>query len=114
MQSFDFENLRVQSLKSIRNLDLLLTIARYIAEISGKSENIKLLFGVPDFLYYAVADGIFEILKDVISGIGRFFSLPNCNGQLSLFSDSDVSRLNFGENKKIVLDKYGIVCYNFA
>lgn len=42
-QSFDFENLRVQSLKSIRNLDLLLTIAiGYVAEISGKSENIRL------------------------------------------------------------------------
>ena len=42
-QSFDFENLRVQSLKSIRNLDLLLTIAiGYVAEISGKSDNIKL------------------------------------------------------------------------
>lgn len=107
-QSFDFENLRVQSLKSIRNLDLLLTIAiGYISEISGKSENIKLraeiiqvskrLFGVPDFLYYAVADGIFEILKTVKSGIGTFFSLPDCSTQLSLFSDSDASRLNFGE-----------------
>ena len=107
-QCFDFENIRVQSLKSIRNLDLLLTIAiGYVAEISGKSDNIKLraeivrvskrLFGIPDFIYYAVSDGIFEILKAVKSGIGRFFSLPVCNGQLSLFSDSDVSRLNFGE-----------------
>lgn len=107
-QSFDFENLRVQSLKSIRNLDLLLTIAiGYVAEISGKSDNIKLraeivevskrLFGAPDFIYYAVADGIFEILKSVKSGIGRFFHLPVNNGQLSLFSRYEVSRLNFGE-----------------
>ena len=107
-QSFDFENLRVQSLKSIRNLDLLLTIAiGYVAEISGKSDNIKLraeivevskrLFGAPDFIYYAVADGIFEILKAVKSGIGRFFHLPVNNGQLSLFSRYEVSRLNFGE-----------------
>lgn len=107
-QSFDFENLRVQSLKSIRNLDLLLTIAiGYVAEISGKSDNIKLraeivevskrLFGAPDFIYYAVADGIFEILKSVKSGIGRFFHLPVNNGQLSLFSSYEVSRLNFGE-----------------
>ena len=70
-QSFDFENIRVQSLKSIRNLDLLLTIATgYVAEISGKSDNIKIraeiievpkrLFGVPNFIYYAVADGIFD------------------------------------------------------
>ena len=108
-QNFGFENLRVQSLKSIRNLDLLLTIAiGYVAEISGKSENIKLraeivevskrLFGVPNFIYYAVADGIFEVLKAVKSGIGRFFSLPNFDGQLSFFSDFEVSRLNFGES----------------
>ena len=107
-QSFDFENLRVQSLKSIRNLDLLLTIAiGYVAELSGKSENIKLrteiievskrLFGVPSFVYYAVADGIFEILKFVKSGIDKFFSAPENNGQLLLFDVSDLPRLNFGE-----------------
>lgn len=107
-QSFDFENLRVQSLKSIRNLDLLLTIAiGYVAELSGKSENIKLrteiievskrLFGVPSFVYYAVADGIFEILKLVKSGIDKFFSAPENNGQLLLFAVSDLPRLNFGE-----------------
>ncbi len=108
-QSFDFENLRVQSLKSIRNLDILLTIAiGYVAEISGKSENIRLraeiigvskrLFGAPNFVYYAVADGIFEILKTVRSSIGRFFSLPDNDGQLSLFSYCEISRLNFGES----------------
>ena len=108
-QSFGFENLRVQSLKSIRNLDLMLTIAiGYVAEISGKSENIRLraeiievfkrLFSVPNFVYYAVADGIFEILKTVRSGIKRFFSLPDNDGQLSLFSCCEVSRMNFGEN----------------
>ena len=107
-QSFDFENIRVQSLKSIRNLDLLLTIAiGYVAEISGKSDNIKIraeiievskrLFGVPNFIYYAVADGIFEILKVVKTGIGRFFSLPQNDGQLSFFFGSEVCRLNFGE-----------------
>lgn len=107
-QSFDFENLRVQSLKSIRNLDLLLTIAiGYVAELSGKSENIglraeiievsKRLFGAPDFIYYAVADGIFEILKFVKSGLDRFFSLPKYNGQLSLFSPNELRGLNFGE-----------------
>ena len=106
--SFDFENLRVQSLKSIRNLDLLLTIAiGYVAELSGKSENIKIrteiievskrLFGVPSFVYYAVADGIFEILKLVKSGIDKFFSALENNGQLLLFDVSDLPRLNFGE-----------------
>ncbi len=107
-QGFDFENLRVQSLKSIRNLNLLLTIAiGYIAEISGKSENIKMraeiievskrLFHAPKFKYYAIADGIFEILKFVKSGIGRFFSKPPVNDQLSLFPAAEKERLCFGE-----------------
>lgn len=107
-QSFDFENLRVQSLKSVRNLDLLLTIAiGYVAELSGKSENIKLraeiievskrLFGAPSFVYYAVADGIFEILKHIKSGIIKFFSKPEYDGQLLLFPVSNLPRLNFGE-----------------
>lgn len=108
-QSFDFENLRVQSLKSIRNLDLLLTIAiGYVAELSGKSDNIRLraeiievskrLFGASNFIYYAVADGVFEILKAVKTGISRFFSLPKNDGQLSFFSGSEACRLNFGES----------------
>lgn len=68
-QSFDLENIRVQSLKSIRNLDLLLTIAiGYVSEISGKSDNIKLraeivevskrLFGVPN-LYIMLSQTVF-------------------------------------------------------
>ena len=107
-QSFDFENLRVQSLKSIRNLDLILTIAiGYIAELSGKSENIKMrseiisvskrLFGTPDFVYYAVADGIFEVLKFVKTGIKNFFLPVSPSSQLSLFPCVFYSRLNFGE-----------------
>ena len=98
----------MQSLKSLRNLDLLLTVAiGCISEISGKSYTAKLrmeviqiskrLFGAPDFLYYAVADGIFEILKAVKSDIDKFFYLPQHNGQLFLFSASEISRLNFGE-----------------
>lgn len=108
-QGFDFENLRVQSLKSIRNLDLLLTIAiGYVAELSGKSDNIRLrteiievskrLFGTPKFVYYAVADGIFEILKAVKTGIASFFSLPQNDGQFSFFSGSEMCRMNFGES----------------
>ena len=107
-QSFDFENLRVQSLKSIRNLDLILTIAiGYIAELSGKSENIKMrseiisvskrLFGTPDFVYYAVADGIFEVLKFGKTGIKNFFLPVSPSSQLSLFPCEFYSRLNFGE-----------------
>lgn len=102
-QDFDFENLRVQSLKSIRNLDLLLTIViGYVTKLSGKLENVRLraeiiefskrLFGAPKFIYYAVLDGVFEILKAVKTGFSRFFSLQENNGQLSFFSASEVCR----------------------
>lgn len=57
----------------------------------------KHIFGVPDFAYYAVADDIFEILKTVKPWIGKFFSFPERNGQLFLFSSSEMSRLNFRE-----------------
>ena len=73
-QCFDFENFRVQSLNSIRTLDLLLTIAiGYISELSNKSVHhslfvritalAKRLYGNPDFVYYAISDGIFDALK---------------------------------------------------
>lgn len=86
----------------------MLTVAiGYVAELSGKSYDTKLrteiikkskrLFGIPDFIYYAVSDGIFEILKTVKSGIDRFFALPQRGGQLFLFPNSELSRLNFGE-----------------
>lgn len=108
-QSFDFENLRVQSLKSIRNLDLLLMIAiGYVAEVSGMAENIRMraeiievskrLFGAPDFIYYSVSDGIYEVLKTVRTGLCRFFAIPEYNGQLCFFSCEERGRLNFGES----------------
>ena len=57
----------------------------------------KPLFAKPDFIYYAVTDDIFQVLKVVKTGITRFFSLPDNDGQLSLFSSCEMSRLNFGE-----------------
>lgn len=94
-QCFDFENLRVQSLQSIRNLDLLLTIAiGYISELSNKPDTIRMrleiiavskrLFDVPDFIYYAVADAIFDLLKLSKSGISSFLAPIPFDGQLLL------------------------------
>jgi len=92
-QSFGFEDLRVRSLRSIRNLNFLITIAiGYIALMSDKSDNSILrleiievsqrMFGVPKFLYYALSDGIFEILKFVKSGIKSFFAPEPYDPQL--------------------------------
>lgn len=61
----------------------------------------KRIFGVPDFVYYAVADGIFEIIKTFKSGIGKFFSLPNYNGQLFfVFCFGDFTADFWGNLKK--------------
>jgi len=61
-QQFAFEDFRVQSLRSIRNLDLLMTIAiGYIGMMSEKSEDRKLvmeliaiskrIYGIPNFRF---------------------------------------------------------------
>ena len=44
-------------------------------------------------------NGIFEIIKGVKSGIGsRILSLPQNDGQLFLYSGSEVIKLNFLES----------------
>ena len=64
-QSFGFENLRVQSLKSIRNLDLLLTIAiGYVAEISV---NRKIPDCVRKLLGFPSAYSVYPILYIMLS-----------------------------------------------
>lgn len=92
-QSFDYENLRVRSLQSIRTLDFLLTMAiGYISKLSDKDDTVilqaeilyasKRLFGVANFLYYAIADGIFEVLRVIKRGISPFLTPPHNDGQL--------------------------------
>lgn len=104
-QSFDFENLRVQSLQSIRNLDLLLTLAiGYISELSNKPDTIRMrleiiqvskrIFGAPDFVYYAIAYGVSIILNVIRSSISSFFFSPAWDGQLPLFNGAE---LYYGE-----------------
>ena len=84
-QQFNFEDLRVRSLNSIRNLDLFLTVAiGYVGLISEKStEQItvmqlincsKRIFGTNKFVFYAIADGLFFILSKYKQGIKDFLS----------------------------------------
>ena len=93
-QQFDFEDFRVRSLKSIRNLDLLLTIAiGYIGFISEKHDERRMvmeiihvskrIYGIPKFVFYAIADGFFTILAKGKSGINDFFRKPPLSIQLS-------------------------------
>jgi DNA-binding transcriptional ArsR family regulator len=81
---FDLENIRVLSLKSIKTLNLLLSmLVGWIAVLSAKRGHSKLLehificakriYDIPQFTLYATADGIFYILSKSYSAIKRFF-----------------------------------------
>ncbi len=95
-QAFGFEKFLVRSLKSIRNLDLLLSIAiGFIGTLSEKvSESLevleiiqasKRLYGLSKFTFYAIADGLCEIFGKLYSGIDSFFRRKPPSNQLSLF-----------------------------
>lgn len=95
-QQFDFEDFRVRSLKSIRNLDLLLNMAiGLIGMMSEKSEErsttmelitiSKRIYGTPKFMYYAVADGMFALFAKCKQGIFHLLYKKPKDPQLSLF-----------------------------
>lgn len=97
-QQFGFENLRVRSLNSIRNLDLLLTIAvGYIGFISEKSdervivmqliEQSKRIYKANKFVFYAIADGLFVVFSKCKQGISDMLKKKPKSAQLSLFAD---------------------------
>jgi len=94
-QGFGFEKFLVRSLKSIRNLDLILSIAiGFIGTLTEKiKESIevleliaaaKRLYGLSKFTFYAISDGLFEIFCKLYSGIAAFFPKKNLSKQLWL------------------------------
>ena len=77
---FDLENIRVLSLKSIKTLNLLVSILTgWLSVMSAKRgdslllEHIfkcaKRIYAIPQFTLYATADGIFDILSKSVTGI---------------------------------------------
>lgn len=101
-QSYNLEDFRVMSYKSIRNIVVLVhAIAYFTCIYMGLSLKLtvmiqkifilsKRLFGVPTFFNYAMADGIFELLKSSRSGIIKFkgrMGKGYDDFQLSLFLD---------------------------
>lgn len=95
-QGFCFEKFLVRSLQSIRNLDLLLTIAiGYIGTLSEKiNENIevmeiieasKRLYGLAKFTFYAISDGLAAIFVKSYVGIRSFLHKTKTSLQLSFF-----------------------------
>lgn len=101
-QSYNLEDLRVLSYNSIRNITALVHCIAYFTSIYiGLSLKLKIMvqkifilskrfFGVPSFFNYAMADGIFELLKKSREGPGDFKSRigpDHHQFQLSLFPD---------------------------
>jgi hypothetical protein len=102
-QSYNLEDFRVMSYSSIRNLTVLVHAIAYFTSIyMGISLKLKVMvnkifilskrfFGVPTFFNYAMADGIFELLKVSKIGINTDYigktGPPHQSFQLSLFPD---------------------------
>jgi hypothetical protein len=101
-QSYNMEDFRVLSYTSIRNMTVLVHAIAYFTSIYlGISLKLKIMvqkifilskrfFGVPSFYNYAMADGIYELLKHSKQGLTEFRSRigPHHDRfQLSLFPD---------------------------
>lgn len=95
-QQFELEDLRVMSLRSIRNLNLLATLATgYIGLMSvAHSESIflkelkecsKRIYGIPKFLFYALGYALERVLSMSQKGIGGFFPKKVTSQQLNIF-----------------------------
>lgn len=99
-QAYNLEDLRVRSYNGIRNLTAIVhAIAYFISIYMGINLKLKLMvqkifilskrfFGIPSFFHYAMADGIFELLKKSNKGISPPKSdIKTQNTILSLFPD---------------------------
>ena len=102
-QSYNLEDVRVRSYTAIRNtVALVHAIAYFTSVYMGLSLKLKVavqkifilskrFFGVPSFFQYAMADGIFELLKKSRTGIEVKFKGKTGNSsvdfQLSLFPE---------------------------
>lgn len=96
-QSFQLEDVRVRSYQSLRNLMALTLLAMYFVMVclgAGVRAEVlthhalqasRRLFGIPDFLYYALADGLKEIFqKSTMQPFKRNHGPPPPDPQLDL------------------------------
>ena len=75
-QSYDFENIRVLTYTRLKNMAAILLAAIYfITNVIDSSSKLKILashllksakrvFGIPDFKYYALSDGLFNVFQN--------------------------------------------------
>ncbi len=99
-QAYNLEDVRVRSYNGIRNLTAIVHAIAYFTSIyMGMNLKLKLMvqkvfilskrfFGIPSFFHYAMADGIFELLKKSNKGVPAADSDNKAqNFILSLFPD---------------------------
>ena len=96
-QSYQLEDIRLLKYEGLRNLVMLVLATAYFASVHlGKRAKLvilvqhvqraaKRIYGVPEFRFYAIADGIKELLFGRNTGIGPPQSDPRLN-LLPLFS----------------------------
>ena len=94
-QSYDLENVRVLRYRALQNLMVLVLLATHFAcAVLGLKTKLRVMvgnvvtvakrfFGTPDFLYYAVADGISALFARHPAPVTP--PLPPASGQLLLF-----------------------------
>ena len=102
-QTYAIEDIRVLGYERLRNLMALVLVAMSfsMSYLGTKTKlavlchhalkSAKRLFGIPDFRYYAIADGIREILEGRRAPPFRFATAPNASAgaQLDLFDAAD-------------------------
>ncbi len=93
-QQFGFEDFRVRSMASIRNLDLLVTIAIGWIGLAGEKceespfvmELIRIskrIYGAPKFVFYAIADGLVALIAKTATGIEHMLRKKPRSDQLA-------------------------------
>ena len=98
-QSYGLEDIRVMTYERLKNMAALVLAASFFAAVHiGNKPKLEILalhalnaaqriFGIPDFRYYALADGIREILSKAGHGTAPQKSeVGGPQAQLSLFS----------------------------
>lgn len=96
-QQFKFEDFRIRKINAIKNLNILVTILiGFLGLMSEKHKTSKLvmevieksrrIYGKKKFVYYAIADGIYEILKKSTKGIKDLLcpKEPDITGQIDI------------------------------
>ncbi len=96
-QSYDLEDIRVLTYERLKNMMGLVLAAVYFASVYlGTQPKLEIMathvlkaakriFGIPDFRYYALADGIGQILNRIDKGPRKDESKEQASAQLLLF-----------------------------